>query len=293
MNIEQIAVSEISFGDRLRKVDPDYVALLKTSISEDGIRQPIELRKSRRGYILIAGAHRLTAARELEFDTVPCLIKTANETQAKLLEIDENLFRRDLSVMDRSAFLAERKAIYEELYPETKAGGDRRSDQNDKLVGLVPTFTAETAEKLGCSGRSIERAIARFKGIDPDIRRRISGTWLENSGAQLDLLSKMQGYQQDDVAKYVEANPNKPVKIADIVGTAKEKAAKKTALEQHLAIWRKTDGFGRNAIIDAVVSTDPVRVFAMLWAKASEEDKQSIIEDIAPLLPGFSVREAA
>ena len=70
--------------------------------------------------VLIAGYHRLLAYKKLNAVNITAKIvsRTANK---KLIEIDENLIRNELSALDVVRCLALRKKIYEELYPETKA----------------------------------------------------------------------------------------------------------------------------------------------------------------------------
>jgi hypothetical protein len=56
-----------------------------------------------------------------------------------------------------------RKSIYEELYPETKHGGDKPSRQiGDFEKGNKPNrFSSSTASATGKSERVIQRAAAR------------------------------------------------------------------------------------------------------------------------------------
>ncbi|NVN45169.1 ParB N-terminal domain-containing protein, partial [Asaia siamensis] len=193
MNVQEIAIELIDMGDRLRSIDTDYVSFLAASIEEHGLRQPIELRKIGRSgkYALISGGHRLNAVISLGHEAIMAHVVVANDLQARLLEIDENLFRRELSPLDRATFLARRKEVYEELHPEAKHGGDRKSDQVDKLGHLIPSFSEVTAEKLGVSERTVRRAVLLFQGIAPDVRHQIAHTWLADSGSQLDALAKL------------------------------------------------------------------------------------------------------
>jgi hypothetical protein len=65
-----------------------------------------------------------------------------------------------------------RKAIYEELHPETKHGGDRKSDQ---VANSGTRFTADTADGTGKSERSIQIAAARGEALGDDLNA-IAGT---------------------------------------------------------------------------------------------------------------------
>lgn len=200
MKIQQIPLARIRVGDRLRPENPAYVKAIAENAAEEvggvltGIRSPVGLRPLNGvegfDWDLVTGAHRYAAAKLLGLDTIPAVVERLNQDEAKLREIDENLIRYDLSELDRAVFLAERKVVFERLNPAHRHGGDRRSVQVDKL-GDLKRFTTEAAEKLGLSERSIQRSIARHDGIPPELRRRIAGSWLANSGAQLDALLRV------------------------------------------------------------------------------------------------------
>ncbi len=89
--------------------------------------------------------------------------------------IDENLRRAELSPADRAAQTARRKAIYEELHPETRHGGDRASRQVGDLVE-TERFTAETAAATGRAERSIQRDAERGEKVSEEALNLVRGT---------------------------------------------------------------------------------------------------------------------
>lgn len=187
-----LPVADIEMGERLRLVDDDYAEWLAASMEDRGLMQPIEVGKANRkgAYQLIAGAHRLTAARLLGWAEIPAIVSTADKIETQLREIDENLMRRELTPLDRATFLARRKELYEAKYPELKHGGDRKSDQVAKFGDLISRFTGDVASKLDISERTIQRAIARHTKISRRVRERIATTWLARKGAVLDALAR-------------------------------------------------------------------------------------------------------
>jgi ParB family transcriptional regulator, chromosome partitioning protein len=297
MNVDLIPPDQIEVGDRLRSVDTDYVALIAASMREHGQRAPIEVRKiGRTGkYALIAGAHRLAALREIGADTAACVVLKVTDLEAQLLEIDENLCRRELSALDRATFLAERKRVYEELHPQTKHGGDRKSDQVANLGDLIGRFTEETAEKVGMSERSVQRAIARFSSIMPDVRSKIAGTWIADSGAQLDALAKETPEMQRRIADFIVQWPGVR-QVGEIVRQIERrpKAKPPTAYQKFIGVWKVADAGGRSAILD-YLRPEVVNAFEDLWHRASAEERSHIIDFLSPQLPGYraDAQEAA
>nr|WP_298794251.1 ParB N-terminal domain-containing protein [uncultured Acetobacter sp.] len=237
-----IPVSLIDVGERLRTIDSDYAGMIAASMQEEGQRTPIEVRKAGKRYKLIAGGHRLEALRLAQIENAWCVIKKVTDEEAELLEIDENLCRRELNALDRATFLARRQDVYQKLHPEVQAGGDRKSDQMLKLEHLIPTFSKATAEKLGLSRQTIDRSISRFKHIMPDVREKISSTWLADSGAQLDALAKETPDMQRQIAEAVHQWPTIR-NISEIIRQLKNqpKKAPPTTYDKLVALWNKAD----------------------------------------------------
>lgn len=261
MNVQQIPLADISVGERLRAVDPDWVEFIAKSMLDRGQDTPIQVRKVGRSgkFALVAGAHRLAAMKQIELDYAVAIIVDADELQARLLEIDENLIRRELSALDRATFLAQRKAVFEEMYPDTKQGGDRKSDQSEARFGLI-SFSRSTAERLGITERSVEIAVARYRNIPGATRVAIAGTWLAESGRQLDELAKLTPDMQRQVADFVVAHPDVKA-VSQIVAALenKPKTAPPTHYDRFLALWSKADAQTRLRIAEFVAPQIPMR----------------------------------
>lgn len=194
MKLIQIDPAHVVVADRLRAIDADYVAFLAESIGRRGLDTPIRVTEpDEQGFCrLIAGAHRHAAALQLGLAAIPAIPFSGDELQAKLLEIEENLVRRELSPLDQATFLAKHKRIWLVLYPTVKKGGDKRKKANAQDAHLVPphplteSFSKAAAKKLGLSRHTIDRAVKRFDALTPAIRERIAGTWIAENGSALD-----------------------------------------------------------------------------------------------------------
>lgn len=184
-----------------RKVDDASVASLMASIREIGIINPIRVRLSSPAedggldtYEVIAGAHRLRAARKIGLEVVPCSLVEDDDLHAELAMIDENLCRAELSPADRASQTARRKAIYEELHPETKHGGDRASRQVGDLTETA-RFTADTAAAVGKSERVVQRDAERGEKVCEEALNLVRGTALD-TGSYLDRLKRIDPSEQ-------------------------------------------------------------------------------------------------
>ena len=264
-NVVSLRIDDIAEGDRLRGLDPDYVALIRASIEAHGLMQPIEVRaKDKSGkFVLISGAHRLAAVMGLNWTEIDARIFEGDDVKAELRQIDENLFRRELSALDRATFLARRKELYEAENPNTRKGGDRRSDQSDKFVALIPSFTSATAEKLGVDVRSVQRAIQRHERLAPDVRGKIATTYLANKGSELDAISRLPPDEQRKVVQHIlgrkDERPTVAAAVAALRGkTAPEKSATEKQYGWFLSLWKRCGAPARRKI-RAFLETDESR----------------------------------
>jgi ParB family transcriptional regulator, chromosome partitioning protein len=176
-----------SRAPRLRKERDDNVKELAASIEQHGQLQPIIVRPRADGdFGLVAGRHRLRAVRKLKLATIRAEIIEADDDQATLIEIDENLVRANLTPAERALHISKRKEIYEKLHPETKQGASGgKGSQNETL-----SFVKDSAEKTGRGKSTIARDATRGDHIGQEMLEEIAGTSLDQ-GAELDALAKL------------------------------------------------------------------------------------------------------
>lgn len=75
---------------------------LALSIQEHGILQPLIVRKSIKGYEIVAGERRFRAAKEAKLETVPAVVRNLNDQQMMELALLENLQREDLTPIEEA-----------------------------------------------------------------------------------------------------------------------------------------------------------------------------------------------
>ena len=183
-----VDVNSIEVSDRLRQINPAWVEVLAQSITENGLQQPIQVMEIEGKLVLIAGAHRLAAVKLLGLEKILAHMVEAETDnprfEARLLEIDENLFRRELRGLDRMRSLAERKELYLQVYPQTKrgvAGGKARQGSASEIF----SFAESTAEKIGLGKRTVEMDIATYKALSADSLERLVGTNFADKAADI------------------------------------------------------------------------------------------------------------
>lgn len=197
MKIESLPIGKIYARDDVfsRPLDSKKVDDIATSIKEIGLINPICVKQSARqgSWEVIAGNHRLSACAKLGIETIACQIMGGDDLHTELATIDENLCRGELSAAEEAAAISRRKSIYEELYPETKNGGDRKSERKiyDLKSGATPKgFTSATASSTGKSASAVQKAAKRGKELGVRTLQDIAGTSLDK-GEELDALAKL------------------------------------------------------------------------------------------------------
>jgi ParB family chromosome partitioning protein len=196
----QIPIGEIRANPFQPRLDPDrQLAELVASIAENGVIQPVVVRRRHDGFELIVGERRLRAAKLAGLTHIPAMVKDVAEPKMLELALIENLQRTDLNPIE-SALAYKRLADEFNLTHEEialKVGKSRSAVTNalrllalpqkvrDALAAgrisegharsLLAITSRQTQEELcariieeGLSVRSVERLCgARPKGAKP------------------------------------------------------------------------------------------------------------------------------
>jgi len=157
--------------------DADAIEELKTSILEYGIIQPLILRKSIKGYEIVAGERRFRAAKEAELKEVPAIIKDLNDQKMMEIALLENLQREDLSIIEEAHayknLLEELELTQEEL--SEKLGKSRSHIANTVRLLTLPEIVINSINNGQLSmghGRAI-LGIKNKKHIDKVVKKTI------------------------------------------------------------------------------------------------------------------------
>ena len=86
-----------------RKIfDDEKIGELAQSIKEHGVFTPVLLRKSVKGYELIAGERRVRASKKAGLKTIPAIVMEFTEEQMMEISLLENIQREDLNAIEEA-----------------------------------------------------------------------------------------------------------------------------------------------------------------------------------------------
>ncbi|MVA79904.1 ParB/RepB/Spo0J family partition protein [Agrobacterium vitis] len=274
-----IPIDQIVVPERLRAVEEDHALAIAQSIVEHGLLNPITVRSTRAAkggnYTLVAGAHRLRAMVLNDESEIEAMVVEADKAEAQLLEITENLFRNELSVIDRAIFVRSYRDVWEQKYGQITPGGDQKSKR--QVVALVGDranlallfqeeagqgFSEHVAERLGFSKRSIERLNRIAQSLSPALRIALRGTPAADNQSLLLKLAKAGPSKQAGIVAGLEKEPD----IKKVLAWAKDPAppiseADKQAIVLHQLkmAWKGADEATRQRFLQSIGLVDDVQ----------------------------------
>ncbi len=300
MAIDEIRVDEVVVGERLRPLSEATVAEIAASMQRLGQLQPISIHQPDDTPYLVAGHHRLAAAKLLGWAKIKATVLPADMAadDIKLAEIDENLARAELSPAQRSAHMEARRAIFERINGPAKANSARAANKTmgrgDVTANLAATFVQDTASTTGQSERGIRRDIQRARAI-PQIAD-LAGTSLD-TGAELDALAKLPAERQAALIERAKAGEQVSAKGGGqnagqpTIGGPYSAEFKKKVLAAALAYgearqasymsYKLLQGKGQKAAVDAAANNAKRALWALESVLEGEDDEDDAAEPSA------------
>ncbi|WP_375683028.1 MULTISPECIES: ParB/RepB/Spo0J family partition protein [unclassified Bartonella] len=235
---QKLALDVIVVPERIRPVDDEHAKALAQSMAREGLMNPITVRhtpNAKEGnYTLIAGAHRLRAAELLGYSEIDAVVVQADKDNAALLEVAENLFRNELSVIDRALFVQTYRELWEKKYGEIQRGGDHGNQYTkDKVakvqVAPLPNDSSSEHHETECEGDKVAKGKVYPLPNDGSSKHRETGCEGDKvAKGQVDPLpneGELNGKMQSlHFAKHV----------ADRIGLSKESVKLLNRISQHL-----------------------------------------------------------
>ena len=173
--------------------DEESLAALAESIREVGVLQPVLVRAGGDGFELIAGERRWRAARRIGLQTIPAIVRTADDASMLQQAIIENVQREELNPLEEAAAYQQLIEDFSLTHDDVavRVGRSRATITNTlRLLQLPPSIQRHLKERslrmgharalLGTPDRAFQEQLAKravaeelsVREVEEAIRRR-------------------------------------------------------------------------------------------------------------------------
>ena len=250
----KIPVNEIiDTPDARLEIEDEHntISELADSINKNGLISPINVRKTDKGYEVVAGRRRLAAVRSLGWNAIPAVIDSnMDDRKAYILMLQENIHRKDFSQ-------------FELAHAIRKLRSDGLSDD-------------EIAEQFGKSPSWVRMFIS-ITDITPELAEEIKQTGRVNNATALSELANIEKNNPELAKKAVrEISQNPDVPYQNIIKAAKTRRKSKKESSNEPAQNAKPKRIGKvERMVNELYSTDE-QVLASLLELKEEANGQAI-----------------
>lgn len=142
-----------------RKVfDEEALKELSDSIKEHGVFQPIIVKKSIKGYEIIAGERRVKASEMAGLEEIPAIIRDFNDTQMMEIALLENLQRENLTAIEEANAY---KKLQETLSLTQEELANRLGKSRSHITNMLGLLTLPEDIQEDINNKKISMAHAR------------------------------------------------------------------------------------------------------------------------------------
>jgi ParB-like chromosome segregation protein Spo0J len=188
-DLTRVPISEIVVGARLRELDDEKVREIAESMARSGQRHAITVRRVGDQVMLVTGRHRLEGAKVLDWQDIEAEFIAGDDIDVQLWEIAENLFRAELTVLERAAHVAkyvELIALKVGQADHPVAGGKQPSDKGISRAARELPLAAKSEE---ARRKEIGRALT-VNAITPEGKAAANVAGLDDNRSALLKIAK-------------------------------------------------------------------------------------------------------
>lgn len=209
--LKTIPLSSIFVGERTRPVDEDHAVAIAASFVDRGLINPITVRPTPAAnggetpYTLVAGGHRLRAAELNKWPEIDALVVSTDAVEAQMMEIAENLYRNELTALDRGVFVVRYRELYEEKHGKIDPKGGRPKKQSNDWTDIFAPgkeLSERVQERLGIGRATYFNVTKIGLKLTPALRNALRGTDAERDQK---LLLKLAGMPETEQAALLGA----------------------------------------------------------------------------------------
>ena len=168
-------------GQPRKHFPTEELTALAKSISQNGVIQPLTVRKTREGFELISGERRLRASKLAGLLTVPCIVVKADEKRSAVMALIENIQRSDLDCFEEARAISR---LIEEEGLSREEVSVRLSMAQSTLANKLRILKLSEEEQriITRSGLTERHARALLKLTEEPLRREVllkaaQGNW--------------------------------------------------------------------------------------------------------------------
>lgn len=277
--VVDLPIELVLVGERLRPVDHAVAQLMAVSIEESGQLTPVLVRPSRTpgSYDLVTGGHRHAATRILERATIRAEVRQLSDAEAQLIEVDENLIRRNLTPHERALSVSARLEAWAARFPERMSQETARPKRGRpsnaaKFAAFRMGFAEETAAELGLSEKTIGNALSMQRGLCRAAHARIAGSWVSKSeGVLRQLAGVADTAEQMRVLEVLLRGDTKSVSDARAIAAGRTPVrAAPTPTDETVSAFRKLWGAATPSARAAILADLQGRSLPAGWTVSSE-----------------------
>jgi ParB-like chromosome segregation protein Spo0J len=178
---------------------------------------------------LVAGRHRLEAARTLEWEHIDAFIMEGNDNDARIWQLMENLYRGDLTSLQRAEHVAELVQLVRDgekggqlAHPGGQQPHDRGISRAAKILGFTREEVRRSEAIAGISEEAKEKA--KEKGLDKNQSALLKIAKEQGSEAQLTKIEEINFGKtpESNIAVPGKVNPKKKKLLKPPTGSASD-----------------------------------------------------------------------
>ncbi|HQC83360.1 MAG TPA: ParB/RepB/Spo0J family partition protein [Bacilli bacterium] len=213
--VEMIPLDQIRSNPYQPRVhfDEDSLQELADSIKDHGVFEPIIVKKSIKGYELVAGERRTKASRIAGLDRIPAIIKDFNDEEMMEIALLENIQRENLSPIEEAQ--AYRKFMDRMALTQDEVAKKFKKSRSyiTNLLGLL-NLPVDVQNSVMSHSISMSHARALSK-LSDDVQIRELATKIENG--------KLSVRELEGIVSGEEVPKKKPIKKVKQVTSVKNK----------------------------------------------------------------------
>ena len=225
--------------------DESKIDELASSIKEHGVFQPIIIKNTKDGYIIVAGERRYRASKKLGLTKIPAVVRNYTDSRMAEISLVENLQREDLSAIE------EAKAYHAII--------DNSNITPKELAAKVSKSRSHITNMLG------------LLNLPEDIQEMITSRKISMGHART--LSKLE--DEEKVREFANQIVNENLSVRDIEQLAFEELRKNKVRRKSLNRKYKEE---RNVLNKYYNSNITIRNDRIIFKLDDEENLQKLIE---------------